>query len=340
MIRKKMDSLPEELLLDTFHFLNLHEMARVRSTNHCGLRLSKAYTLPSEHRVRGPLRHWRTSFPKLTTIHIQYRKKMPPEELLCIRDITELHMSWCEAPLPVGIFSTFSNLRVLDIQYCSQSWLGRIDEMLVHLTDLTDFRISNNRHLTDAGIQQLVNLEKLYIHNCTNITNEGLFHLIHLVELNMYNMFNLTDEVFKSFSNLTKLHMTFGNISTEGICYLKKLKWLYVMGCARVSHCQGFQHLPLAHVHLTNCSIPDENMRYLSHVAVLSFYGVTYLGGTQFSNLTNAHTLSIFKLTIENEMVEDIVKMPNLKEMYMYDCYVSPEIKQQLRKVLPLIRMN
>jgi hypothetical protein len=135
-------------------------------------------------------------------------------------------------------------------------------------------------------------------------------------------------------------HMTFGNISTEGICYLKKLKWLYVMGCARVSHCQGFQHLPLAHVHLTNCSIPDENMCYLSHVAVLSFYGVTYLGGTQFSNLTNAHTLSIFKLTIENEMVEDIVKMPNLKEMYMYDCYVSPEIKQQLRKVLPLIRMN
>ena len=332
-----MDSLPEELLLNTFHYLDLYEMARVRLLNRCCRGVSKEYTLSSPYRIRGSLRHWKTCFPKITSINIQYRTSINPEELLWVRDIESLHMAFCEGRLPIDIFSTFSNLKMLDIQYCSKSWLHNIDEMLGHLTGLTDFRISENHHLTDAGIRQLVNLEKLYIHNCANITNTGLAPLTKLVELDMYNMYFLTDDLFKSFVNLTDLKMTFGKISTAGICHLKKLKRLYVMGCHRVSHCQGFQHLPLQNVHITNCSIPDENMGYLSHVPIVSFYGVTYLSGTHFSQLTNTHTLSIFKLNIEKEMVEDIVKMTTLKKMNMYDCYMSPEIKQQLKLALPSI---
>jgi len=337
MILKKMETLPEELLLDTFHYLDLYEMVRVRGLNRCCHGVSKEYALSSPYRIRGSLRHWRTSFPKLTSINIQYRTILPPEELLWVSDVESIHMAFCGERLPVGIFSTFSNLKVLDIQYCSQSWLNHIDEMLVHLTNLTEFRISENGHLTDAGIRQLVNLEKLHIHNCANITDTGLAPLTKLVQLDMYNMYYLTDDLFKSFVHLTDLKMTFGRISTTGICHLKKLNRLYVMGCSRVSHCQGFQHLPLQNVHITNCAIPDENMCYLSHVPIVSFYGVTYLGGTHFSQLTNTHTLSIFKLSIEKEMVEDIIKMRHLKKMYMYDCYMPPEIKQQLKHVLPSI---
>ncbi len=335
-----METLPEELLVDTFHYLDLYEIARARLLSRCYRGVSKEYTLSSPYRIRGRLRHWRTCFPKVTSINIQYRDRIAPEELLCIRDIESLHMAFCGQQLPIDIFSTFSNLKVLDIQHCSMLWLNHIDEMLAYLTGLTVFRISQNHHLTDAGIRQLVNLEKLYIHNCDNITNRGLSPLTKLVELNTYNMDNLTDDLFKSLVNLTQLHMTFGKISTEGICHLKKLEWLYVMGCPRVSHCQGFQHLPLRTVHITNCAIPDENMCYLSHVPVLSFYGVTHLTGTHFSQLTHAHMLSIFKLHIDKKIVDDIVKMPHLKKMYMYDCYISPEIKQQLKLVLPILKHN
>lgn len=332
-----METLPEELLIHMVHFLDIYEVARVRRLDRCGRNVSKEYTLSSPYRIRGYLRHWRTCFPKLTSINIHYRTRIATEELLCVRDIESLHMAFCEQRLPIDIFSTFSNLKVLDIQYCSKSWLNNIDDMLVHLTGLTDFRISENRNITNAGIRQLVNLEKLYIHNCDNITNTGLAPLTKLVKLDMYNMYFLTDDLFKSLVNLIDLKMTFGKISTAGICNLKKLKRLYVMGCSRVTHCQGFQHLPLQNVHITNCSIPDENMCYLSHIPIVSFYGVTNLSGTNFSKLTNTHSLSIFKLYIEKEMVEDIVKMPNLKKMYMYDCYVSSEIRQQLKLALPSI---
>lgn len=339
MIRKKMESLPEELLLDTFHFLDLPYMSRVRRINRCCHRVSKSYTFPSEYRVRGPLRNWRTSFPKLTTLNIQNRIRMPPEELFWARDVTSLNLSSCEEKLPTNIFATFSNLKVLDIQYCSKSWRN-FDEMLSHVTGLTELRVSDNHYVTDAGIGQLVHLQKLYIHNCSLVTDKGLAPLTQLTELDLYNMYNLTDDLFKSFVHLTDLKMTFGGISTAGICNLKKLKKLFVMGCSRVSDCQGLQDLPLEKVHFSSCCIPDENMRYLSHVPVLSFYGVTYLGGSHFSQLTKTHTLSLFKLHLEEDMVESIAKMPNLKKTYMYDCYVSSEIKQQLRTVLPNLHSN
>jgi len=81
-------------------------------------------------------------------------------------------------------------------------------------------------------------------------------------------------------------------------------------------------------------------MMYLSNISFVSFYDVTYITGTHFSQLKNTHTLSIFKLTIDKDMITEVVKMPNLKEMYMYDCKMSPEIKQQLREALPILKNN
>jgi hypothetical protein len=335
-----METLPEELLVDTFQFLQLYYMAGVRRINRGCYRASKEYSLPCHSLVRGSLQHWRKAFPKLTSLNMTYRTKMSTEEFLSVRDVVSLDMACCQQPLPADIFSTFSNLKVLDIQYCSKSWTGNINDVFPYLTGLTEFSVSDNHYMTDTGIRQLVNLRKLYIHNCDKITNEGLAPLTQLVDLDLYNMYNLTDELFQSLVNVTKLHMTFGNISTEGICHLKKLKWLYVLGCSRVSHCQGFQHLPLQTVHLSSCAIHDENMVYLSHVHTLSFYGVTYLQGTNFSKLTHAHTLSIFKLHIDKEIVDDVVKMPCLKKMYMYDCYISPDVKQELKLVLPNLHHN
>jgi hypothetical protein len=323
-----MDSLPDEILLYIFHYMNLYPMASVRVVNRSCNVVSKEYTYSSNPRIRGSLRHWATCFPKLKMASIRGRPIHVPD-LVYIRHVETLDMSLCTPPFPYDIFSTFYNLKSLNLEHCTRDWRSFSDKVFNHLTGLTELRISDNSFLTNAGIRNLIHLEKLYLHNCDGIDNDGLSTLTKLRELDMYYMDLITDDLFKSFVHLTTLTMSFGNISTKGICHLKKLTYLHVSGCSHVNHCQGFQHLPLQKLYLTYCRISDDDMTYLSHIPNISLYGNSFVKGTQFHQLTHVESLSIFKLPIPNEILK-VINLRKLKMFNMYDCHVSSEIKEKL----------
>jgi len=334
-----MDSIPDDLLLYTFHCLDLYDMPKVRKINRTCRTLSKEYSLPSNRRISGSLHHWSTCFPKLKTANIKYRPTITPEELIAIRHVEVLDMSFCTQRLPDNMFSTFSNLKVLDIQHCCKSWSGFTDKCFAHLTGLTELRLCDNHYLSDDGIGQLVNLEILYIHSCIRITNAGLSPLTKLTHLNLYHMDLLTDDLFKSFVHLTRLDMTFGKISTVGITHLTKLTHLTVMGCANIRDLQGCQHLPLQKVDVTYCCITDDDMKHISHASTVTFYDTPYIIGSRFSDLTNVSQLSVYKLCLDDSVL-NVSTLKKLKVFNMYDCRVLYKIKQQLAKAFPMFHTD
>jgi hypothetical protein len=318
-----MNSLPDELVLSIFHFLDLYAMAYVRRITHSYKLIAQDYSLSTMTRIRGSLRDWKTSFPKLKTANIRSRKKITPNDLSYLQDVEYLDMYHCVQLFHPDTFSNFSNLKCLDIQHGIFT-----DNIFDHLIGLTKLCICNNKCITDSGIKKLVNLEKLYIHNCWNITNEGLSGLTKLVELNTYNM-GFTDDLFKSLVNLTHLEITFEKISTAGICQLQHLTYLTVHGCSHVNTCNGFQHLPLNKLHITCCPINDNDMTYINHIHSIQFYDTPYIHGEQFDQLTHVRNLSVFKLSIWDGVI-NVCTLKNLTCLNMYDCRQSPEITEKL----------
>lgn len=111
--------------------------------------------------------------------------------------------------------SEMSQLKKLDLKHCS------------NITDFGLNYISNMKQLTH-----------LKLGPCNNITDEGLKKLQcmkNLIELNLINCSYITNEGMKYIpENVTKLNLSYTNISSEGLRYLNKLSFLKLKFCDRI----------------------------------------------------------------------------------------------------------
>ena len=330
-----MNSLPVELLRLCHTFLDLFNMTRLRCTNKVSCLCSRDYSASTKTIcVDGPLHLWHSSFPKLTHLNVRSQKKLTNDDFRNLSHITWLDLAFCDQDtISHHMFSYLPRLRYLDLKH---SLRYMRDISFDNLIGLEELYISDNHLITDEGLQKLVNLKKLYLHNCSKITNQGLAKCTHLEDLDMYNMHHINDELCESLVNIKRLSLTFGWITTKGICHFKKLETLTMLSSCGLDTFKGFQDLVhLTYVNISLCSITDEDLKYISHVPKVALYGIAKINGYGFKYLTNVQYLDAIKMPLHEEPLQRIVDLRKLKRFNMYQCYVSPEIKEILSNALP-----
>jgi hypothetical protein len=131
--------------------------------------------------------------------------------------------SWRELDRGPGYFRIDPGLEVaIRIRQCDDETLQEIFEEIRPCGSLTYLNLSENRKVTDVGLQ-------------------GLTHFSHLIELNLSSC-DITDDVFHTLRKLTglrNLNLSFCNrITDTGLKTLRDLRnlvYLDLQGCSRIT---------------------------------------------------------------------------------------------------------
>jgi hypothetical protein len=100
---------------------------------------------------------------------------------------------------------------------------------------ISSSNISNNQHITDEDIKNLVNLKKLNLDNGSNITNNSLNCLRELKVLSLPNCTKITDISITKLTNLTYLLIKDDHrITDNGLSVLTNLETLIFDDCNEI----------------------------------------------------------------------------------------------------------
>lgn len=89
--------------------------------------------------------------------------------------------------------------------------------------------------ITDKGLREMTNLEKLELHGRVSITHEGLKGMTNLKELTLQGVTHLGDDTLQELSQLTTLRLRHQDRITDvGIGYLSRLESLDIFSCDKI----------------------------------------------------------------------------------------------------------
>jgi Leucine-rich repeat (LRR) protein len=329
-------NLPDEIERMIVEFLKTDQIIHVRLLSTSFRDATKWHT-PSEWAIKGRLRYMKTCFPYATQLKLYHDRWYTEDDFSNLDHVhtLELRNKTCRG-IQSHYFRHLKKLTSLNVRCCDIT--GFNDDTLELLTGLKQLYISNNHRITNKGMSKLVHLTHLYLQNSTFISDYGISTMTKLIDLDLYHVQGITDLSICCFQELQVLRVTFGKVSMKGIRHLKNLKQLSLCGCENFRTTEGMETMPnLTHVSLTYCPIHDEHLQYLTHLKMLSVFG----GGIQGNGLrwlTNVSSLSLHKLDLKNEYMNQLCSLPRIQHINIYDCpSIYKETKQQLRIHLPHI---
>lgn len=283
------------------------------------------------------------TFPKIIKIRISPRANILDSDFENINNIEYLNMALCKQPTITNIaFRNLTRLKHLNLQGACGHWIGGhhfTDEMFLYLTQLEWLYIDDNHVITNEGIKLLTNITNLSIHNCCNISNDGLENLTTLTKLDIYNLVRLSDNVFIKLFNLEELNITFASFTSTIYKYLPKLKKLSLCGLSTINFSEINILTNLTYLSLCYVKIKYSELKSLSHIRHISFYGCNFTSDEEVLPLfllENVQILSIYECTIT---IEDILPLNQLKCLNKLNIYRCKNIKfdeeTQLKKIFP-----
>ena len=101
------------------------------------------------------------------------------------------------------ILLLYKNVEFLYSKIISNTTINISLEKYINLKYLS---LSNNRNITDNGLQYLKNIQHLDLHCNENITDNGLQHLKNLQYLDLANNKNITDTGLSYLQNIKTLN--------------------------------------------------------------------------------------------------------------------------------------
>jgi len=327
-----MNCLPAELERIVVGFMNTAKVIRMRIVNKSFREACKWHTPPANY-IKGRIRYLKASFPYATELKLGCRMYLD-DDFLNLDHVHKLEFQIFTKTIHSRYFRHLTELVYLDIRHCDI--IAFQDDTFRYLTKLTHFSIADNRNITDQGLSLLSNLKHLYIHNVERITDKGLSTMKSLTFLDMYNLRTVTDDVTEHLPELRTLKMTMGTLTMKGICKLKNLTHLDVTS-SPFTTTQGMETLPsLVRVSFTCCALQDEDLEYFGHVKKLFLYG-SRISGNGFRHLTSVNWLALHKMNLKLEYIDQLIHLPLIQNIAMYECSVPKETKLLLKEKMPTI---
>jgi Leucine-rich repeat (LRR) protein len=319
-----------ELIGYTLQWLNMRSVLHVRAVNKVHKDSAQYYTTPSFIKVFVNVSWFTQTFPLLTKITTKDLKNMTDQDFECMSKIQHLNMNYSNIKFITDHCFKPTSLKELHLKGCYQYRHHFTDEMFSYVSGLKVFSIDDNHVITNKGLKQLIHLEDLYISNCSNISNEG-FQCPNLIKLWLYNV-GITDDVFGQLPNLQNLNLTFGQITSHGICKLKKLKRLDLI--CNIPSLQGLETLPnLTSVSISCCAMLDENVTYLANVEYVSLYECCNITGKYLNHLHRLKQLSIHHLPIEIVHLIPLQFIKPLPLISIYNCKFNADCKITMHNI-------
>ena len=158
--------------------------------------------------------------PKIKTLHIRYRHKMPN-----------------------SFISNFHNLEELCLVYCHKNITS---DAFINLKKLERLYIRDNYNITDDAFEHLPQLKLLHFESQNRLTDRAFQYLVNLETLKYFGSdTNFTDDAFVNLKNLTNLSCRYDkNITSKIFVHLPKLKFLDILECTQLLVKETFDKLP------------------------------------------------------------------------------------------------
>jgi hypothetical protein len=161
--------------------------------------------------IRGPLAHWRKSFPLALAANVACRRDLTAADVFHLRGCHTLDISHC-AQLTDDAFAHFSRVRVLDMGGCGQA--GITDAAFAHIPDVEVLNVGGCEQLTGAALAHLRCVRELSVALCR--LNAQSFKRLpnpHLVEaLDVTGLGSLDAKVLDFFPAIKAVNATFSSL--------------------------------------------------------------------------------------------------------------------------------
>jgi hypothetical protein len=324
-----LDNLPLEISQIIINYNSIKDLTNLRITNKKNKEIVKLYISNDKIHITGSLKFFKLSFPNLKNIYISNRTDLTNQDFQYLDNIEKLNIHLCDLKqLTDDSIQYLLNIKEINLPGNFEI----TDKSFNYFHNLEKLCIDDNHLITDNGIQKIVKIKNLSISNCSQITNTGLSELSQMTKLYIYNQIRLTDSVFINMTNLEDLYITFCNFTDQGILLLKKIKKLRFLCCRKI-YAINFNILTeLNFIEFSCCGPKNNHFIYLKNISSIQFYKCP-IDGSGIKYLENVEILIICACPLNEEYIDDLLKLKKLKKVGIYRS-LSNIKKIQLKNIL------
>lgn len=252
-----------------------------------------------------------------------------------LHDLARLRLFGCNEITDAGLkeLTGLQKLTSLDLGGCDSLTSEGLSSVAL-LADLETLDLGS-KQITNSGLRQLVKLKKLSrlgLENCEQITDLGVLELTKIKTLRSLDLWKcrLSDVGMRKLvvlSDLEYLYLGGTRISDSGLVEVHKFNKLKVLDLSRTV-------------------VSDEGMKELSKLDGLEYLylretAVTDSGVKELVNLKRLKELSLQGCQkIVGETLKEFQGHPALTVLRLDESAITAEKRQELRKVLPNVRVN
>jgi len=212
------------------------------------------------------------------------------------------------------------------------------DDLCNYLTELEEFSIDYNDHITNQGLQKLTKLTCLNMERCDKITTEGFVNCKELVNLRLSCM-NTQDDTFMYVPKLEVVYVNGGSITSTTLLSLKNLREVGFnsvhMDCIDFDKLIHLKKVSFSH----NSSIQDDQLIYLRNVHDILLYRCPHIHGQTFHHLHRVHRFSVYETPLETKYMGQFTRFTCATDIVVSRCYtLTDSYMKRLMDEIPVLR--
>jgi len=225
-----------------------------------------------------------------------------------------------------------SLVRLKEINLCCN--LNVTDKILKHLTNITSLSLKFNNTITDSSLKYLTNITKLFSNEL--ITDNSLKYLTKINDLTLHDNKLISDESISCLTNITRLSIIGCELVTDmSVKKLINMTNIYLNNNNNIT-CASLKYLTnLKKMRFDDHKMDDKNLSKLTSLKSLQLdYGPNILG----KSIRCLTRLEFLSLNMNGDiMTEDILKLTNLRKLYLENCYQIEKDKIKLPRLTRLL---
>jgi hypothetical protein len=293
--------LPNDIFLLIINLLSLNNVINLRVTNKENKKHTKLYTPEYLVYIKKPVKLTLNIYPNIELISIKDNNYITDDEFQYLNHVKRLVMSNChQKEITDNCFKHLIKIKELNILECNQKCINGnhfTNKMFDHLSELEILEMDNNHIITNIKLEKI---KELYIYNCSKITDDGISNLINLEKLYL-DKINITDNVFIKLNKIQELSLIDCEITDNAIKYLPKLVRLKLVNVKNIK-CKDLDKTNIQELYLSQINITDEDFKYLKNIKLLILYYLN-INGDGLQYLTNIEILQLNYIPIlENHL--------------------------------------